>query len=108
MESTPKQLRSIPLSVSLITLVLVLVLAPPTSAIEWTSFEAGAHGYPEMRDITGRRMANGDFTQWIANDRLHVRIAYAFDGGRQVVEEVVFRQHPELAQESWSFTDLQG
>ncbi len=103
-----KQIRSTLLGVSLITLALVVLLAPPTSAIEWTSFEAGAHGYPEMRDIAGRRMADGDFTQWIANDRLHVRIVYDFDGGRQVVEEAVFRQHPELAQESWSFTDLQG
>jgi hypothetical protein len=90
------------------TLGLVMLVALPTSAIEWTSVEGTARGYPVMRDLTGRRLADGDFTQWVANDRLHVRIAYAFDGGRHAEEEVVFRQRPQLAQESWSFRELQG
>lgn len=61
-----------------------------------------------MRDASGTRIADGDFTQWSVNDRTHVRIAYDFPGGRHVVEEVVFRQHPELAQEAWAFHDMQG
>jgi hypothetical protein len=33
---------------------------------------------------------------------------YAFSGGRRAEEEVVLRQRPQLAQESWSFRELQG
>jgi hypothetical protein len=108
MEQNPKHIRSTPLRAGVTALALALLVTLPTSAIEWTSFEGNARGFPVLRDASGRRLADGDFTQWIANDRLHVRIAYVFDGGRRVEEEVVFRQRPQLAQESWSFRELQG
>jgi hypothetical protein len=52
-------------------------------------------------------LADGDFVQWIENGRLHVRIAY-HGRSRRVVETAVFRQRPQLAQESWSLRETQG
>jgi hypothetical protein len=61
-----------------------------------------------MRDINGQRLADGDFSQWVADGLLHVRLAYNFDGGRTAEEEVVFRQRPQLSQASWAYRELQG
>ena len=52
MESTPKQLRSL-----VITLALAVFAATPMRAIEWKQFETAVRGYPVMRDATGKRMA---------------------------------------------------
>jgi len=108
MEQTRKHIRSTLLRACLTALALALLVALPTSAIEWASLDGTARGYPVMRDLSGQRLADGEFAQWVAGDRLHVRLTYAFDGGRRVEEDVVFRQRPQLAQESWAFRDLQG
>jgi len=101
-------IRLTQLRAGIAALALTLLVALPTSAVEWASLDGTARGYPVMRDLSGRRLADGDFVQWVANDRLHVSLAYSFDGGRRVEEEVVFRQRPQLAQESWAFRELQG
>src|SRR5260370_14597372 len=67
--------------------------------------EGNARGYPEMRDLGGRKLADGDFSQWTARDGLHVRISYAFGGGRTIVEASTFRQTPQLTQGSWSWRE---
>ena len=108
METNRKHSSSILPRVGLTALALILAVALPTSAIEWTSFEGSVRGFPVLRDLSGRRLADGDFVQWVANDRLHVRITYVFNGGRRAEEEVVLRQRPQLAQESWSFRELRG
>ena len=108
MEPNAKHIRPTLLRTGVTAVALTLLVALPTSAIEWTSFEGNARGFPVLRDASGRRLADGDFMQWLDNDRLHVRITYIFDGARRVEEEVVFRQRPQLAQESWSFRELQG
>src|SRR5260221_116891 len=68
--------------------------------------EGSARGYPEMRDLDGRKLADGDFSQWTARDGLHVRISYVFGGGRTIVEESAFRQPPQLTQRSWSWREV--
>ena len=108
MEPNLEHIRPTLLRTYVTAVALTLLVALPTSAVEWTSFEGNARGFPVLRDASGRRLADGDFTQWLENDRLHVRIAYIFDDGRRVEEEVVFRQRPQLAQETWSFRELQG
>src|SRR4051812_378338 len=90
----------------LIVTALTLLLAAQISALQETTFEGTAHGYPVMLDISGRQLAVGDFTQWVTKGGIHVRIAYDFPGGRRVIEDIVFRQRPELKQESWRFRDL--
>ncbi len=108
MAQHPKHMGSILSRVGLTALALILAVALPTRAIEWTSFEGSVRGFPVLRDLSGRRLADGDFVQWVTNNRLHVRIAYTFSGERRAEEEVVLRQRPQLAQESWSFRELQG
>jgi hypothetical protein len=85
-------------------LVLLLTLVAPVAAVEWTSFEGAAHGFPVLRDQSGRKIADGDFAQWIEGGRLRVRITYT-GGGQRIVESAVLRQQPELAQDSWSLRE---
>jgi hypothetical protein len=93
------------------TLALVtavwLALNTAASAIEPPPFESIAHGFPVLRDLNGARLADGEFVQWIANDRLHVVIKY--DGrGRRIEEQMVARQRPQLVQERWSWEERRG
>ncbi len=81
MDKNRKHMRSILPCVCLTALMLMLAVALPTSAIEWTSLEWSVRGFPVLRDLGGRRRAE---------------------------EEVVLRQRPQLAQESWSFREWQG
>jgi hypothetical protein len=85
-------------------LVLLLMLVVPVAAVEWTSFEGPAHGFPVLRDQSGQKIADGDFAQWIEGGRLHVRITYT-GRGQRIVESAVLRQQPELAQDSWSLRE---
>ena len=39
----------------------MLAVALPTSDIEWTSFEGSVRGFLVLRDLSGRRLADGDF-----------------------------------------------
>lgn len=70
--------------------------------------EGNARGYPVMRDVDGRKLADGDFSQWVAGDGLHVRIRYVFGHGRTITEEAAFRQNPQLTQRSWSWRDVKS
>src|SRR5260370_41012055 len=63
--------------------------------------EGNARGYPEMRDLGGRKLADGDFSQWTARDGLHFRISYAFVGGRTIAQESTLRPAPPLTQRTW-------
>lgn len=71
-------------------------------AIEWTHYESALRAYPVMRDAQGRKIADGNFAQWIADDRLHVQITYT-GNGRRMEETAIFRQRPELSQEKWQW-----
>jgi hypothetical protein len=66
---------------------------------------AQARGFPALRDLEGRTLADGDFAQWVEDERLHVRIRYAFQDGRRVEERAAFRHTPTATQESWSWTE---
>jgi hypothetical protein len=88
-----------------VLLIAGLLLAAPALAIEWTSFEGASRGYPAMRDLSGRTVADGEFAQWIENGRLHVNITYV-GKARRIEEKAVFRQDKELAQETWSLREM--
>src|SRR5688572_2257300 len=84
----------------------VFVASP--SAVDWTALEGTARGFPVLRELTGKKLANGDFEQWIEGSQLHVRIRYAFGGGRTIEETAAFRQAPELIQDRWSFREVRN
>jgi len=59
-------------------------------------------------EINGKKLADGEFRQWIENERLHVVITYKFPDGQLYEEDAQFRQEPELAQEQWSWRESKG
>jgi hypothetical protein len=84
--------------------VVVFCLATVAGA-QTADLEGTARGYPALRDPTGKELAEGAFTQWIENERLHVKITYSFNDGRRIEENSVFRQRPQLVQEQWSWRE---
>jgi len=72
------------------------------------NLEGVARGFPAMRDLAGKTLAAGEFTQRLEGDRLHVRIRYDFGPDRWVEETAVIRQRPKLVQERWSWTESRG
>jgi hypothetical protein len=79
-----------------------------TIAGQLASPEASVHGLPELRDLSGRRLADGDFQQWLENEALHVRTHYDFGQGHWIQEDGVFQQKPEVIQQSWSWKEAQS
>src|SRR5438552_17418774 len=89
------------------TLLLIAAFAfmQPARAIEVTEPEGAAHGYPAWCDIEGKKLGDGEFRQWVENDRLHVVITYKCPDGQLYEEDALFRQHPEFIQERWSWKE---
>src|SRR5438128_2416240 len=48
--------------------------SPARIAGELPDFEAAARGFPILLDLKGKKLADGDFAQWLENERLHVTI----------------------------------
>jgi hypothetical protein len=67
--------------------------------------EGALHGFPAMLDSSGKKIADGDFSQWLEGEHLHVKISYDFGGGHRIEEKGVFRQQPVLVQEKWSWQE---
>ena len=80
-------------------------IAASVFAVQLTEPAGAAHGYPALYDINGKKLANGEFRQWVEDDRLHVVISYKFPDGRHFEEHAQFRQQPELIQEKWSWKE---
>jgi hypothetical protein len=78
----------------------------PLFAIEVTELAGAAHGYPGLCDSSGKKLADGEFRQWIEGGHLHVVITYKFPNGQLFEEKARFRQQSELAQEQWSWKEL--
>src|SRR5213592_98771 len=81
-------------------------LSIPVSAINVTEPAGAAHGYPALCDINGKKLADGEFRQWVESNRLHIVITYKFSAGEVYEEHAQFRQEPELIQEKWSWKEL--
>ena len=85
----------------------MFLLISTATAIELTEPEGAAHGYPGLCDINGKKRADGEFRQWMQDNRLHIVITYNFPDGQQYEEKALFRQQPELVQEQWSWKESQ-
>ena len=68
-------------------------------AVQVTESAAESHGYPGLCDMSGKKLADGEFRQWVENNRLHVVITYKFSAGEVYEEHWQFRQEAELIQE---------
>ena len=93
-------------STALLALCLATIAtALPASAVETVYPQGTLRGFPDLSDAAGHKIADGSLAQWLEGDRLHVRVTYDFADGRHTEEVAILRQHPELAQESWSFEE---
>jgi hypothetical protein len=93
--------------------VLLVILAAgffgiPILALEVIELAAAAHGYPGLCDINGKKLADGEFRQWVENHRLHVVITYEFPDGQLFEERARFRQQPNLLQEYWTWKEVKN
>ena len=87
---------------------VVIIFATHGLAVEVTEPAGAEHGYPGLCDINGKKLADGEFRQWMEDERLHVVITYKFSDGRLWEENALFRQQPELIQEKWSWKELRN
>src|SRR5438876_8824842 len=85
---------------------VVIIFATHGLAVEVTEPAGAEHGYPGLCDINGKKLADGEFRQWMENERLHVVITYKFPDGQFFEENALFRHEPELMQEQWSWKEL--
>ena len=69
-------------------------------AVKVTEPTAAAHAYPGLCDVNGKKLADGEFPQWLENNRLHVVITYKFSASEVYEEHAQFRQQGELIQEN--------
>ena len=90
----------------LLWLIPFFLSALPLAGVEVTEFVGGAHAFPTLFDSSGKKLADGDFSQWIEEGKLRIRIIYRFGHGRRIEENDVLRQKPELIQEEWSWREL--
>src|SRR6266700_541716 len=91
--------------VTLFSILALGVIAAPVYALKVTEPAAAAHGYPGLCDINGKKLADGEFRQWVESNRLHIIITYKFSAGEVYEEHSQFRQQPELIQEKWSWKE---
>jgi hypothetical protein len=87
------------------SIVVAGCIAGRVYSIEVTEPAGAAHGYPALCSIDGKKVADGEFRQWVENKRLHVIITYKFPDGEVYEEQTQFRQQPELIQEKWSWKE---
>ena len=80
--------------------------SPARIAGELPDFEAAARGFPILLDLNGKKLADGDFAQWLENEQLHVAISYDFGSERRIEEKALFRQQPGLVQDEWSWREF--
>lgn len=89
----------------LVFLVSVLLAAAPApSPLTVAGVEGDAQAFTSLTDLHGTPEADGRYTQWVANDVLHIESRYDFPGGRVAIERATVRLHP-LQQETWTWDE---
>ena len=89
----------------LIAFGMAVFLARPVRAVELNEPGDAIHGYPVLYDLSGKKLASGEFRQWLEGKHLHVVISYKFPDGRSWEENALFRQETEIVQEKWSWKE---
>jgi hypothetical protein len=83
---------------------LVAALALGAAAQPYTT---PARGFPEMRTLSGEKLASGEYVAWIEHGQYHLSQTYRFPDGRIVEEQTSFDRSP-LAQKKWSWRETQN
>ena len=74
----------------LFSILAVGLFTGPIFSLEVTEPTAAAHAYPGFCDINGRKLADGEFRQWVEDQRLNVVITYEFPEGGSFEEKARF------------------
>jgi hypothetical protein len=82
-----------------------LFVIQSAKSIEMTELSGAAHGYPAMRDLNGKILAEAEFLQWVEGNRLRVKLIYRLKNHRRIEENDTFRQRPEVIQEKYSWRE---
>jgi len=88
-------------------LMAALLVVESALPVALTELSGASHGYPALRDLNGKKLADGEFMQWVQDDKVHVRIIYRFKGNRRIEENAVLRQQPDVRQEEWSWRETE-
>ncbi len=67
--------------------------------------EPSLHAFPAVLGLDGKRLADGDCSQWVEGGFLHAVITYDFGPHHRIQEKAVFRQEPKLTQQEWSWRE---
>ena len=78
----------------------------PPIEIPASEREGSAHGFPQLRALDGRVLADGEFTQSVDGDRVHARIVFRSGQGSYTEETTVIRQAPNVVQERWAWREV--
>ena len=99
-------MKFFPLSLSSWTIAagLVALAGVSAGAIQGNQIETALRASPVLRDATGQKIADGNFTQSVESDGLHVHIVYT-GNDRRIEETAVLRQRPELSQTKWQWRE---
>lgn len=89
-------------------LLVALALSLPAAAVTLHLPEGDEQAFPALTDATGHILADGTFSQRVTGDELLLRSAYTFPDGRVIEEKATLRIKPQLAQQSWSWTEKKG
>ena len=103
---TSTDLKRYAMMIGLIAVAGAFLFPISATAVKVTSFAGTLRGFPALREINGKKLADGDFAQSLQDDRLHVKLIYRFTKNRQIEENAQFKQKPELIQESWSWREV--
>ena len=87
---------------------LLLLVLPLAVDIEVRVPEGTLHGFPIVRDETGRSIGVGDMKQWIERGRLHVQLEIDLADGRHIEEKTVLAARGRLEQLTWSIEERRG
>src|SRR5207244_4769302 len=63
--------------VTVFSILAAGMIVAPVYALKVTELAAASHGYPGLCDINGKKLADGEFRQWVENNRLHVAHNFA-------------------------------
>jgi hypothetical protein len=91
------------MNTKIVSLIAALLFSLPALAVEVTELQGSAHGFPAFFDAHGKKLADGDFSQWIEDEQLHITIVYKLGREHRIEERAAFRQERELIQEEWSW-----
>lgn len=75
----------------------------PPQFKERSGLETPLQGSPVLFDLTGKKLADGNFTQTVENGRVQAVITFEFGQKHRIEEKAVFRQELTLVQEQWSW-----